>query len=62
MRDFDHLAHLQATDQSTEVEVGTAGAFYGVQYVDLERTPDPRLSLSLSLHWRALTFHSTHQK
>ncbi|KAH8095764.1 hypothetical protein JL720_3088 [Aureococcus anophagefferens] len=38
MRDFDNLADLQAADESTEVEVGTPGAYSGVQYVDLERS------------------------
>ena len=38
MRDFEKLADLQASDQPTVVEVGTAGAYTGVQYIDLERT------------------------
>ena len=42
MRDFATLADLQAADQSTDVPVGTVGAYTGVQYVDLERS-DPNL-------------------
>ena len=42
MRDFATLADLQAADQSTDVPVGTIGAYTGVQYVDLERS-DPNL-------------------
>ena len=42
MRDFGTLADLQASDQSTDVPVGTPGAYTGVQYVDLERS-DPNL-------------------
>ena len=38
MRDFDALADRQAADESTLVEVGTPGAYSGVQYVDLERS------------------------
>lgn len=38
MRDFENLATLQANDESTLVEVGSPGAYTGVQYIDLERT------------------------
>ena len=42
MRDFATLSDLQASDLSTDVPVGTPGAYTGVQYVDLERS-DPNL-------------------
>lgn len=38
MRDFEKLSDLQAIDASTDIAVGTVGAYTGVQYVDLERT------------------------